>query len=184
MNRIVSPWIIYKAWALALLRHLGWSAALGVALLLTAVVLWAGAAPALQQLTSRVELENEDLHQRLSRAAQPSAAAGQHGDPVRALNEQLPTADRLPAFLDTVYQRAAAGRLTISRTEYRRSAPTAGVQRFRIVLPVQGRYPELRIWLEKVLAAHPSAALDELLIRRSGDEVEARVQLSFFWKVE
>jgi hypothetical protein len=130
------------------------------------------------QLDPAIRAETEDLARfeaQLAKASVPGAALRNPTDAIGAVADQLPPAERMPTFIQDVQERAQRGGVRIDRTEYRvQSALGKRALRLQLVLPAHGTYPQLRGWLESLLHQHPSAALDELTLRR---ETEGSVQL-------
>lgn len=170
-----------RAW----IERLGWPAWIGVAAAAAAAVLWLGVLPGLHRATAALNAEVDAARARLA-AGQAPATSAAPADPAAALVAQLPGPDALPAFIEQLHLLAAQSGLQLERAEYRAQAQgSARWQRQQVVLPVRGSYPQLRRWLDAVLARHPSATLDEFTVRREGERgasVDSRVQLSFYWR--
>lgn len=79
---------------------------------------------------------------------------------------------------------AGKQRLAIKRAEYERSRhPDAQAEGVRMTLPIRGRYADVRAWIEAILVAQPSLAVNELTFKReeiSSGEVDARVRLTIW----
>ncbi len=61
---------------------------------------------------------------------------------------------------------------------------TTGLWRQRLVLPVEGRYADVRSWLGQLLG-EPALSLDALDIQRTdvmSDTVKAKVSVSLWWR--
>ncbi len=123
----------------------------------------------------KVQLERERLA-----ATSPALNA----DPVTAIVAQLPPADQVPAFVESVQTEAARRGLQIDRTEYRVQKELGGrVYRYQLQMPAHGTYPQLRAWLATLLHDFPRAGLDELSMRRASDgssQLDARVSFAFY----
>ena len=128
--------------------------------------------------------ERSSLELRLARASAPGAMRRDAADPVGAIAGQLPGAERMPAFIHDVQDRAVHEGIQIDRAEYRvQSALGKRALRMQLVMPAHGTYPQLRTWLQALLHEYPSAVLDELGMRRHADgaaELEAHVTLSLY----
>jgi len=139
------------------------------------------------QLDPAIQAETEEvagLEVQLAKASVPGAVLGNPTDPTGAVADQLPAAERMPAFIQDVQDRAQRGGVRIDRTEYRvQSALGKRALRLQLVLPAHGTYPQLRGWLESLLHEHPSAALDELTLRREAEgaiQLESHVVFSYY----
>lgn len=128
--------------------------------------------------------ELAQLKERLARGRLPDPTLGAASDPIAMIVSQLPAADGVPAFVEKVQEKATRRSLQIDRTEYRVQKALGGrALRYQLAMPAHGVYPQLRGWLEELLHDYPSAALDELALRRESDgngQLEARVSLSFY----
>ncbi|HUN92470.1 MAG TPA: hypothetical protein VMU33_10460 [Burkholderiaceae bacterium] len=154
-------------------------------LLVVALVLGAVVGP-------RLAADNRAVSARIAelQARGPAGGAAATGtpfdplDPAAALVEQLPAADRFPAFVDALQAEASRRGVAVDRTEYRMQ-PLVGqrVLRAQLVLPAHGGYVQVRGWLEAVLHDFPSASVQELALHRVADgagDVDARVVLAFY----
>jgi len=126
----------------------------------------------------------EKLQAQLAKSLVPGAALRHPADAAAAVAGQLPAAEGMPAFIEDVQGRASGAGVQIDRTEYRvQSALGNRALRLQLVMPAHGTYPQLRRWLESLLHEHPSAALEELSLRRQAEgaaQLEAHVVLSFY----
>lgn len=128
--------------------------------------------------------ELDPLRAQIAKASAPGAALIDPADAVAAVTGELPPPDRIAAFIEDVQADAVHGGVQIDRTEYRmQSALEKRALRLQLVLPAHGSYPQLRAWLQKLLQAYPTAALDELSLRRQAQgaaQLEAHVVFSFY----
>jgi hypothetical protein len=159
----------------------GW---VGVGAMLLALAMF-GASHLQLDPGNRAAIEDiAQLQAQIARASAPGAALRNPTDAMAAVAGQLPAADQVPVFIQDVQNRASRGGVQIERTEYRmQSALGNRALQLQLVLPAHGTYPQLRTWLESLLHDHPSAALDELSLRREHDgtaQLEARVIFSFY----
>jgi hypothetical protein len=136
--------------------------------------------------------ESLALHARADRAERLADAVrrGTVAAPQTAASRRAQFYDALPAqqqvtqHIDRVYAAATAEGLTLLHGEYSGAdAPTAGLVRYRIVLPVKGSYGQVRRFITAATAAIPGLVLDDLNVQRqtvAEAQVEARVHLSLF----
>lgn len=132
------------------------------------------------------------LEQRVARAERLAALA-----PGAALAAPLSTASRRQQFfatlpaqgdllqcLERIYAVAASEQLTLQHGEYSGAEiPDARLVRYRLVLPLQGGYLQIRHFISAATAAVPGLVLDDLSLQRHnvGDaQLAARVQLSLY----
>jgi hypothetical protein len=96
----------------------------------------------------------------------------------------LPAQEQVTQHIDRVYAAATGEGLTLLHGEYTGAdAPTAGLVRYRIVLPVKGTYGQVRRFITAATTAIPGLVLDDLNLQRqtvAEAQVEARVHLSLF----
>ena len=156
------------------------------ALLALALVLGLVAGPRLaaDNRAARAALALDRARLDQSGAAARTRPSFDPADPAAAVLEQLPPADQLAAFVDALQAQATHRGVAIERTEYR-VQPVLGQRavRTQLVLPAHGGYPQLRGWLEATLHDFPSAALEQLALRRSSDgsaALDAEVVLAFY----
>ena len=80
----------------------------------------------------------------------------------------FPGLESRPVRVESLLAAATQSSLVWQRTELRTSADSLpGLARYRIVLPLKGRYEALRTFIDKALLADPALALDRLLLHRS-----------------
>jgi len=165
----------------SLVGPVGWIGlgALGVALVLAVV-----SRTQLDPANRLARSELAELEATLTRASAPGAALRNPTDAMMAVASQLPPADRMSVFIQEVQSRATGAGVQIDRTEYRvQSALGDRAFRLQMTMPAHGTYPQLRSWLEALLREHPSAALDELSLRREAEGaalLEAHVAFSYY----
>lgn len=169
MKRIA--WLIDHAGA----RLLG---GLAVLLLGVAATLHIAVLPAQQTRLDRLLAQGS--------AARP-AAAGAAEDAGRQLQDfyrHFGGNDTLPDHLARLYQIARTSGITLRQAEYRLVRERdSHLKRYQIVLPIQGAYPSVRLFVSATLEALPNAALDQVSFerRRIDDRnVDAQVRLTLY----
>jgi hypothetical protein len=120
-------------------------------------------------------------------AARPVAAAGAADDAGRQLRDfyrHFGGNDTLPDHLARLYQIARTSGITLRQAEYRLVRERdSHLKRYQIVLPIQGSYPSVRLFVSATLEALPNAALDQVSFerRRIDDRhVDAQVRLTLY----
>jgi Tfp pilus assembly protein PilO len=79
----------------------------------------------------------------------------------------LPTIDDVPIVLGGIVTVAAASGLELEQGTYEYvAADGSSIARYQMTLPVVGTYPEIREFVEDVLATAPAVSLDSLRIER------------------
>lgn len=163
-------------------RH-GWPAVAGLVLLAAAIGVQLIGVARQRSQAQELRVGLPELRQRLAqRPKQPEAESGR----LDAFLNGLPGASGALEAIDAIHRAAAIHGVTLSNGEYRLvQEGTARWLRYQITLPARAAYPQLRAWLADVMDAVPTAALDEITLRRDAvgsDAVQARVRLTLFLK--
>lgn len=163
-----------------LLLSLGWPAALGLVLALSALATEQWATGKLEQELEGIKKKRAELRLKAVRAAQNDGA------PTLRL-DQLQDRHRVDGLLAELHETAQKNSIVLEQGEYRIQAE-AGTRlaRYRMVLPAKGSYPQVRAWLDALAAAQPGLQIDELAFKRENitqENVEARVSFSLLVRV-
>lgn len=167
--RLRSEWLPHAAWALG---RTGAPGLAGIALLLAATVF-------LFSTHLGVVAEVEALRAEVASAQRRAPPLpGPAPEPVAALRA-LPARRDLPAVLHRLFAEAERAGLAVDAGKYEvKALGNSGLVRFQISLPVRGRYPRVRGFVDAALASLPAVALDDLLLgRRSIADAEVHAQL-------
>jgi hypothetical protein len=166
---------------------LRWPGLLGVALLVSSSafqVLWV---QPLQARAVALESQAQALSAQLG-ARGPAAARPTQRSQLSNFYAFFPAVEAIPELLGKMQIAARDNQLRLEKGEYRlaqeREFPLA---RYQVTLPVRGTYPQVRAFVNDVLAAVPAVALEELTLKReaAGDPmVEARVRFALFLAVQ
>ena len=128
----------------------------------------------LQPMQERRAALHGELAQQSRKAADEAparAAAGQ----LDALYRSMERAERTPDWLATLYAIGKETGLGLQSATYR-SHPGAGrLERYEIVLPMSGSYPQVREFVARALAEVPVVSLDRFSLKR-GETTAAAVQ--------
>jgi Tfp pilus assembly protein PilO len=96
----------------------------------------------------------------------------------------FPLTENVPELLGRIHLAATQHQLVLEKGEYKLSRePDFRLARYQVILPVKGDYTNVRQFVNDVLGAVPSAALEELTLKRESIEVpelESRVRLTLF----
>lgn len=173
------------AFAAGRLGLLGW---VGVALVAGAAAYALVVVPQRAAALAACRAETGDWEQR-----RQALAASDKETPAAA--PAPPTVATTPAALQALDGIARQDKLTVSRSEYRYSAPEPAAQggkhaaaeggwlEVRIQVPATGSYGNVRAFLAHALDGLPTLALDEALLRResiAGGDVHAQLRFTLF----
>ena len=170
-------WLHYRA------RQLGWQGLLGLGLLVISAALVVGwLVPGHAQLAQRAQ-EMEVL-----RATMPQHQARfVDRSPQATLNTFygfLPAEKDATRLLGVMLTTATEHGLTPEKADYTLARnPAAAFSRYQITLPVRGSYVEIRSFANQVLQRIPSAALNDITLKRpdiNTDMLEARLRFTVF----
>jgi len=165
------------------LIRLRWPGLGGLALLLFAtgaagIVIQSG-----RERVQALDAEVANLVSRLGQRGSLSAAPSGRGQ-LSNFYAFFPLIENVPELLGRIHRAALHNQLLLKKGEYKLSREADfRLTRYEITLPVSGDYSSVRGFVNEVLQAVPSAALDELTLKReSADqpELEARVRFSVF----
>jgi hypothetical protein len=182
------PVMSHAAWTVkrALIR-LRWPGLAGLALVVfTAGLTVAGIQSARQRLhTLNDEVTN--LSSRLGKHGAASAAVSGRGQ-LSNFYAFFPLTENVPELLGRINRAAVQNQLLLEKGEYKLSREADfRLARYEVTLPVSGDYARVRGFVNDVLEAVPSAALDELTLKRASidrPDLEARVRFSLFLGAE
>ncbi|MEF8733610.1 MAG: hypothetical protein V5B40_17380 [Candidatus Accumulibacter meliphilus] len=111
----------------------------------------------------------------------PQSASERH---YQAFQEVLAEESQVLASIQAVLDLVASHQLLSTHAEYQRGRDLqAQADTLQMIVPVRGRYADIRRWIEEILATQPFVAVDELGFKRdeiARNEVEARVRLSIW----
>jgi hypothetical protein len=117
------------------------------------------------------------------RAAPKPAAATLDAAELERFYSRFPRVERLPGELDALYGHAKVSKVQLLQGEYRLESHSGGLTAYHVTLPVRGGYPELRLFVGRVLKDMPTTSLDALRFERkkAGDaQLEAQVRLTIY----
>jgi hypothetical protein len=170
-----------------LFERLGWPGVAGVLGLLLALLLLLAFTLPLARQRDALRDEVAALHDRLrlgdtGRPPRDDSAAAQ----LRRFHAGFPTVPTAPDWLNEINQAARRSGIVLSAGEYRLDPPDAApLRRYAVVLPVRGSYGQIRAFVESALAAVPSAALEDIEMRReaAADTVlDAKLRMTLYFR--
>ena len=178
------PVMSRAAWTVkrALIR-LRWPGLAGLGLVLfTAGLTFVAVQPARDRLHGLND-EMASLSSRLGQRGGASAPASRRSQ-LSNFYAFFPLTENVPELLGRVYRAANQNQLLLEKGEYKLSREADfHLARYEITVPVSGDYARVRSFVNEVLQTVPSAALDELSLKRESidrPELEARVRFSLF----
>ncbi|MES2089038.1 MAG: hypothetical protein V4532_03510 [Pseudomonadota bacterium] len=104
----------------------------------------------------------------------------------QALWQSLPVSTQRTPLQSDIFASAQTHGLSLAAVQFK-GGPEGphGLWRQRLVMPVEGRYADVRAWVGQLLG-QPALSLDALDVQRSdvmSDTVKARVSVSLWWRV-
>jgi hypothetical protein len=173
-----AQWSIRRA-----LIRLRWPGIGGLALLLFAGGVAGLAIHSGRQRLHALDEEVSSLAARVGQRGTASAAPGSRGQ-LSNFYAFFPLAENVPELLGRIHRAATDNQLLLKKGEYKLDHEAEfRLARYQVTLPVSGDYARVRGFVNDVLQAVPSAALDELALKRESaeqPELEARVRFSLF----
>jgi hypothetical protein len=121
-----------------------------------------------------LQARNERLASELGRHAargQPAAGGASAAGKLQSFYSYLGRSEAPTDWLAKLYGIGKATGVELQSGNYRMQAAGAGagrVERYEIVLPVTGGYPQLRDFLRRALTEIPVLSLDRMTLRREG----------------
>jgi Tfp pilus assembly protein PilO len=181
--------IQYAYWLLGrMVKALGAWGVLGVALfLVSSMFYFTKVASTTQQLQqAQYELDSAvAAHEVTSKVEiQQKVPAQTTAEEVAKFYEIFPAGASLPKWLRLIDETALKQKLILKRGDYKLTQSKQGqLQRYEIVLPVAGKYVQIRQFVTDVLQKSPALALGDIKIRRETTllpNVEARLVFVLF----
>lgn len=168
----------YRTWRrgapLALLGVLAWAAA---------IALWVFWLPTQRQQLASLREARESA---VSLSARGGARVPQRATNASAsatFRAAFPGLESRPGRLESLLAAATRRSLVWQRSEFRTSREgLPGLVRYRITLPLSGRYEALRAFVDEALLDDPALGLDRLLLRRSAPNAQ-QVEIESVWSL-
>ncbi len=165
------PMLVYQ------MNRIGRTGAAGAAMLLFAVIFFFSALlPQRQQLMA--------LEHQIQLAHRPGGLAETAPVRLSRFMSSLPRRSELPTVVGQVFTLAATANVTLDRGRYELSPVRGGnLAQYRMTFPIKGHYPDIRQFIDSVLTAIPSAAVEGMRIERKAvgdDNVAADLRFSVF----
>jgi len=158
---------------------------------LAAVILLAGAASFLVLVIQPMEREHQQLLDRLSGHATEQAGSDSAGPEAATASAKLVAfyqffdrPEQPSDWLAKLYAIATSSGVQLRSADYRLIETRERLARYRIVLPIKGRYSQIRAFLENALNDIPILSLDRASFQRDQvdqSEVSAQITLTLRW---
>lgn len=170
------------------INRLGALGKIGMGLLVvTAIYFFSAVLPqdsALQKLKERAETLQMQAN---SKQTSGDADAGKKMSSDQALQvfyDFFPRIDSSPFWIRELVRLAKKQKVELSSSEYRLvNEKDARLARYEMILPVKGRYPEIRAFIADALEAIPAMAISAIAIKResvSSDRLEMRLEINLY----
>lgn len=178
----LAVWTVKRA-----LMNLRWPGLVGLGLILFTAGLTAVSIQSTRQRLHALNDEAASLSSRLGQRAGANAPASGRSQ-LSNFYAFFPLTHNVPELLGRIYQAATHNQVVLEKGEYKLTRESDfRLARYQITLPVSGDYARVRGFVNDVLEAVPSVALDELTLKRESidqPELEARVRFSLFLGAE
>jgi hypothetical protein len=103
---------------------------------------------------------------------------------LRSFHARFPPVEAATQSLNQIREAAVGNGITLVSGEYRMELrPEDRLRRYRVTLPIQGSYAQIRTFVDRVLVDVPWAALDEVEMRRegtAGQPIQARLRFTVY----
>jgi hypothetical protein len=169
-------------WRYQVYRH-GWPAVLGLALMAGAIATQLLGVNQIHEQTAVLRADAAKLRQvSKQRPKQDEVAVKRLAD----FYASLPAASAALDAVGAIHLSATKMGVRLAVGDYRQVREgSSALLRYQVTLPARSSYPNMRLWLDDVMNTLPTAALDEISVRRDdvgSDIVEARLRLTLFMR--
>jgi Tfp pilus assembly protein PilO len=165
------------------LVRLRWPGLVGLFLVGVAIAVHAWFIPPARDRIESLQREARQLSARTNKDGASHVPPTQRGQ-LSNFYAFFPSPEGLPALLNDVQLAAEHNGLSLEKGEYRLLRdPQFALSRYQITLPVAGSYAQVRGFVNEVLDRVPSAALEDLAMKRESvgnPQLEARVRFVLF----
>jgi Tfp pilus assembly protein PilO len=169
------------------LVKLRWPGILGLALIVFAIGLTVFGVQAARQRLVTLDRETLALKAQLGKRATAPAIPTNRSQ-LSNFYAFFPLMENVPELLARINRSAKEHQLVLEKGEYKLARETDfRLARYQVTLPIRGDYGALRNFANDVLEAVPSAALEELTLKRENTELpelEGRIRFVLFLGVK
>lgn len=162
---------------------LGWPGWLGLLCLSAAAAMALGLQPRWDAQTAQVQAEADRLQRQLRQAKRAESDRPAAELTPTQWQLSLPASDLRQQRLADLLELGLRQGLMSTRTEHRLTLDaTAGLERLRVTMPVQGGYAQLRGFIDAALLQDPGLSLDSLKLRRAHPQTP-EVEAELLWSL-
>lgn len=161
-----------------LLDALGVTGVLGLGVLVFCVPFYLTAVAPVQR---ELEAQRAAAERLKSRSPYRPVPMDDRADELRRFQGLFPPVENLADEVEHLYSLARKAGLELQRGEYRLETRKAGLAAYRITLPVNGTYPQIRSFIDAVLGETPITSIDALRFERrkvAESQLDAQVRLT------
>ena len=168
--------------------RLGTAGKIGFGLLVFSTVFFFSAVAPRHAESDALKVKAEAMQLRLRvEPAMPAAGRRMHGDQaLQAFYAFFPHIDSSPFWIKELVQVVATTNVEINGAEYRMVREKGWkLARYEMMLPVRGKYPQVRAFIADALRVVPAMALVDVAIKRQGVEselLEASLKFNLYLK--
>jgi hypothetical protein len=167
--------------------RLGTIGKIGLGLLIMAVVLLIAAVfpqnTTLQTLKSRAETLQTQPLSTSQKTSRPTQKIG-NDQALQIFYEFFPQIDSSPFWIRELARIAKKQRVEINSSDYRLVLEKgARLARYEMILPVRGRYPQIRAFIADALQAVPAMAITGMVIKRENvktEQLDVRLEINLY----
>ena len=167
--------------------RLGTIGKIGLGLLIMAIVLLIAAVlpqdSTLQALKARVETLKTQPLSTSQKASRPTQKIGDD-QALQIFYEFFPQIDSSPFWIRELARIAKKQRVEINSSDYRLvQEKGARLARYEMILPVRGRYPQIRAFIADALRAVPAMAITGMVIKRENvntEQLDVRLEINLY----
>ena len=172
------------AWSIKrMLFKLRWPGIVGLALLGSAVGLMLFGVEASRQRLSALDREASAVKSQLGKRGDTQVLTTSRSQ-LSNFYAFFPVTENVPELLSRIHRSAKEHEILLQKGEYKLARESNfRLARYQVTLPVHGDYGAVRSFANDVLEAVPSAALEELTLKRESvdlPELEGRVRFVLF----
>ena len=139
---------------------------------------------ALQKLKERAETLQVQANAKQTSGDADSGKKMSSDQALQVFYDFFPSIDSSPFWIRELVRLAKKQKVELNSSEYRLvNEKDARLARYEMILPVKGRYPEIRAFIADALEAVPAMAISAIAIKResvSSDRLEMRLEINLY----
>lgn len=170
------------------INRLGALGKIGMGLLVVTVIYFFSAVlpqdSALQKLKERAETLQVQANAKQTSGDADTGKKMSSDQALQVFYDFFPSIDSSPFWIRELVRLAKKQKVELSSSEYRLvNEKDARLARYEMILPVKGRYPEIRAFIADALEAVPAMAISAIAIKResvSSDRLEMRLEINLY----